>query len=151
MENAEVHQVFSEEMKQPAFIHGDVTIPNIVINSDNLYLVDWDGLTIGSRYNEIAKALLNTSFFNPDHIKETLQGYEEIQSFNSAERLLISALFRLPREAWSAARNIAYGRGPRDIRILERTWDERLKAIRWLDNWALQLPNVKEDILDINK
>jgi Ser/Thr protein kinase RdoA (MazF antagonist) len=132
----EVKQIISEEIKHPALIHGDVTLPNIIINSSGLFLIDWDCLRMGSIYNEIAKTLSNTTCYNPVYIHALLRGYEEIKSLNSAERLLISALFRLPREAWGVARNIVLGRGPRGFRVLEQTWDERLNAIRWLDEWA---------------
>jgi hypothetical protein len=63
-----------------------------------------------------------------------------LKPLKSAERLLISGLFRLPREAWSEARNIVLGRGHRSFRLLKQTWDERLNAINWLDEWARQLP-----------
>jgi Ser/Thr protein kinase RdoA (MazF antagonist) len=128
----------SEEIKHPALIHGDVTRPNIIINSKGLFLIDWDCLRMGSTYNEIVKTLSNTTYYNPILINALLRGYEEIKPLKSAERLLISALFRLPREAWGAARNIARGRGHRSFRVLEQTWEQRLIAIRCLDEWARQ-------------
>jgi Ser/Thr protein kinase RdoA (MazF antagonist) len=136
----EVKQIISEEIKHPALIHGDVTIPNIIINSRGLFLIDWDCLRKGSTYNEMAKALLNTTNYNPVHMEALLRGYEELKPLKSAERLLICGLFRLPREAWSEARNIVLGRGHRSFRLLKQTWDERLKAISWLDEWARKLP-----------
>jgi Ser/Thr protein kinase RdoA (MazF antagonist) len=131
-----VKKILSEEINHPALIHGDVTFPNIIINSSGLFLIDWDSLRMGSTYNEIAKTLLNTTNYNPVHIEALLRGYEEFKPLKSAERLLISGLFRLPREAWSGARNIVLGSGYRGFRLLKQTWDERLKAISWLDDWA---------------
>ena len=139
---SEVKQIISEEINYPSLIHGDVTIPNIIINPNGMFLIDWDCLRMGSTYNEIAKTLLNTTYYNPIHIEALLRGYEEIKPFKSAERLLISALFRLPREAWSEARNIVWGRGQHGFRLLEQTWDERLNAIRWMDEWVRKLPPV---------
>jgi Ser/Thr protein kinase RdoA (MazF antagonist) len=134
----EVKQIMSEEIKHPALIHGDVTRPNIIINSKGLFLIDWDCLRMGSTYNEIVKTLSNTTYYNPILINALLCGYEDIKPLKPAERLLISALFRLPREAWGAARSIAIDRGHRGFRVLEQTWDERLNAIRCLDEWARQ-------------
>jgi Ser/Thr protein kinase RdoA (MazF antagonist) len=135
---SEVKHIVSEEINQPALIHGDVTHPNIIINSKGLYLIDWDWLRMGSTYNEIVKTLANTTYYNPVLINAFLRGYEAIKPLKSAERLLISALFRLPREAWGEARNIALGRGHRSFRVLKETWDQRLNAIRWMDEWARQ-------------
>jgi Ser/Thr protein kinase RdoA (MazF antagonist) len=149
IDTPELKQIISEEINHPALIHGDVTFPNIIINSSGLFLIDWDCLRMGSIYNEIAKTLLNTTCYNPVQINALLQGYEEIKPLNSAERLLISALFRLPREAWYEARNITLGRGNRGFRLLEQTWDERLNAIRWLDEWARQLPPIKDATSEI--
>jgi Ser/Thr protein kinase RdoA (MazF antagonist) len=140
----EVKRIISKERKHPAFIHGDVTIPNIVFNSSGMFLIDWDCLRMGSTYNEIAKTLSNTTYYNPVHIDALLRGYNIIKPLNSAERLLISALFRLPREAWSEAKKIVLNRSHRGFRVLEQTWNDRLNAIRWLDEWARQLPPVTD-------
>jgi Ser/Thr protein kinase RdoA (MazF antagonist) len=149
LSDPEVKQIISNEIKHPAFIHGDVTFPNIIINSSGLFLIDWDSLRKGSTYYEIAKTLANTTCFNPVQIDALLRGYEEIKPLHSAERLLISALFRLPREAWSEARSIALGKGLRGFRVLEQTWDERLKAILWVDGWARKLPLPIENAPDV--
>jgi Ser/Thr protein kinase RdoA (MazF antagonist) len=135
---SEVKQIISKEINHPALIQGDVTHPNIIINSKGLFLIDWDCLRMGSTYNEIVKTLSNTTFYNPILINALLRGYEDIKPLKSAERLLLSALYRLPREAWGTARNIALGRGHRSFRVLEQTWDQRMNAIRWLDEWARQ-------------
>ncbi|SDN58782.1 Phosphotransferase enzyme family protein [Paenibacillus sp. yr247] len=133
---SEVKKILSKEKNHPALIHGDVTIPNIVVNPNGLFLIDWDSLRMGSTYYEIAKTLSNTTFYKPVQISALLRGYEEINPLKSAERLLISALFRLPREAWCEVRNIILGRSQRGFHVLEQTWDERLNAIQILDEWA---------------
>lgn len=132
----DVQKILSREKHYPALIHGDVTLPNIVVNSKGLYLIDWDSLRTGSTYYEIAKTLSNTTFYKPLLISALLRGYEEKKPLNSAERILISALFRLPREAWIVARKLARGSGHRSLRLLEQTWDERLNAIHAVDEWA---------------
>jgi CotS family spore coat protein len=138
VDTSKVKRIIRREVKHPALIHGDVTSPNIIIHSKGLYLIDWDCLRMDSTYNEIAKTLLNTTSYNLSKIQVFLRGYEEIKPLKPAERLLVSALFRLPREAWYVARNVVFGKGQRVFRTLEQTWEERMNAIRWMDEWARQ-------------
>ncbi|HEY2494484.1 MAG TPA: phosphotransferase [Paenibacillus sp.] len=136
MRTSEVRHIIADEPNHPALIHGDVTIPNIVINSKGLFLVDWDCLRKGSIYYEIAKTLSNTTQFNPEFIHGLLRGYVGIHPLKPAERLLISAFFRLPREAWVEAQRISQGRSHRGLALLALTWEGRLNAISLLDAWA---------------
>ncbi|MGF7049521.1 Ser/Thr protein kinase RdoA (MazF antagonist) [Paenibacillus sp. DS2015] len=136
MNTPEVKRILADERNHPALIHGDITIPNVVINSKGLYLVDWDCLRKGSIYYEIAKTLSNTTHYNPVYMQALLRGYVEIRPLNSAERILISAFFRLPREAWIEARRISQGRSQRGLALLALSWDNRLNAIARLDEWA---------------
>jgi Ser/Thr protein kinase RdoA (MazF antagonist) len=132
----EVQRVLSKEKKRSALIHGDVTIPNILVHSSELFLIDWDSLRQGSAYYEIVKTLSNTTYYRPELIDALLRGYEKIKSLSPGERLLISALFRLPREAWNVARNKAYGRKQRGFDIVKGSWNDRLDCIMKLDQWA---------------
>jgi Ser/Thr protein kinase RdoA (MazF antagonist) len=136
LENPEVQHVLSEEKKHPALIHGDVTIPNIVIHPSQLYLIDWDNLRKGSIYYEMAKTLSNTTGFKPEYMDALLQGYEKIKRLSTGERLLISALFRFPLEAWIEARNEAAEGKRRGFNILKKSWNDRLACIAKLDQWA---------------
>lgn len=136
MSTPEVKHIIADERNHPALIHGDVTIPNIVINSRGLFLVDWDCLRKGSIYYEIAKTLSNTTQYNPVLMYALLRAYVEIHPLNSAERRLISAFFRLPREAWVEAQKISRGRSHRGLTLLALTWEDRLNAIARLDEWA---------------
>ncbi|MFD0694208.1 phosphotransferase [Paenibacillus sp. GCM10027628] len=136
IETHDVRRILSHEKNHPALIHGDVTIPNIVINEKGLFLIDWDSLRMGSTYYELAKTLSNTTYYNPDLLSAMLRAYEEVKPLKPAERLLISALFRLPREAWIAVRNLTFGRSQHYFRLLERSWDIRLQAIHTVDEWA---------------
>jgi Ser/Thr protein kinase RdoA (MazF antagonist) len=136
----EVQRVLSEEKKHPALIHGDVTMPNIVVRSSELFLIDWDSLRKGSTYYEMAKTLSNTTYYKPELIDALLRGYEKIKRLSPGERLLISALFRFPREAWNEARNVTHGRKQRGFDILKGSWNERLECIKMLDQWAHSSP-----------
>lgn len=136
LNDPQVKHIISRERRHPTLTHGDVTIPNIVIHPRGLVLIDWDCLRPGSMYYEIAKTLANTTHYKPFLIDAFLQGYEANRPLRSSERLLISALFRLPREAWNAASKIAVGRSPRGLSLLVETWNDRLNAIHHLDDWA---------------
>jgi Ser/Thr protein kinase RdoA (MazF antagonist) len=132
----EVQRVLSKEKRRSGLIHGDVTIPNILVHSSELFLIDWDSLRKGSAYYEMAKTLSNTTQYKPELIYALLRGYEKIKHLSQGERLLISALFRLPREAWKESRNVAYGRKQRGLDILKGSWNDRLDCIMKLDQWA---------------
>lgn len=131
-------QVLRDEIRFPALIHGDVTFPNVIMHSNGIYLIDWDQVRMDSTYYEIAKTLLNTTNFNPLLMGALLQGYELVRPLAAAERTLIGSLFRLPVEAWAAARSAVNGQFQRLSRLLQNTWGERLAAIQWLDEWGRQ-------------
>jgi Ser/Thr protein kinase RdoA (MazF antagonist) len=149
VDKSRVKRIIRREIRHPALIHGDVTTPNVIIHAKGLFLIDWDSLRMDSTYYEIAKTLLNTTAFNLSRMHAFLHGYEEIKPFKSAERLLISALFRLPREAWYAAQYAQDAKGKRVFLVLEQTWEDRMNAIRWMDEWARQSPPVAESTKDI--
>lgn len=136
LHDPQVKHILIRERRHPTLTHGDVTIPNIVIHARGLVLIDWDSLRPGSMYYEIAKTLSNTTHYKPYLIDAFLQGYEATRPLRTPERLLISALFRLPREAWSAARKVNSGRNPRDLTLLAESWNDRMHAIYHLDEWA---------------
>ncbi|WP_088833695.1 phosphotransferase [Paenibacillus tyrfis] len=132
----EVQRLILMEHEHPALIHSDVTFPNVIIRSDGLFLIDWDRVRLGSIYLEIARTLQNTALFEPPRMEALLRGYEQFRPLLPEERLLISAFFRLPVEAWLSANRIAFGRSPSANRVLKKTWRPRLNAIGWMDNWA---------------
>lgn len=136
METPEVQRLLLMEHEHPALIHGDVTFPNVIIRPDRLFLIDWDRVRMGSIYQEVARTLLNTTLFEPLLMEALLRGYEQIKPLRPEERLLISALFRLPREAWSSAKGIALGRSRNVSRLVTRTWGRRLNAVVWMEGWA---------------
>ncbi|GMX65826.1 hypothetical protein Elgi_50970 [Paenibacillus elgii] len=136
METPEIQRLLLMEHEQPALIHGDVTFPNVIIRPDRLFLIDWDRVRMGSIYQEVARTLLNTTLFEPLLMEALLCGYEQFKPLRPEERLLISALFRLPREAWSSAKGIALGRSRNVSRLVTRTWGRRLNAVVWMEGWA---------------
>lgn len=129
-----VAKILSEENLHPALIHGDITMPNILIHSDALYLIDWDLSGPGSTYYEVARTLANVTHFNSAWIQALLEGYEEVRPLQPEERIVIRALFGFPREAWTAALALRSGRAT--FRVVKETWDARLEAIRWMDRWS---------------
>lgn len=137
IKEAAVADLLQDEGSRPALIHGDITSANVIISDDGrLYLIDWDRVRLGSIYVEAARTLANTTQFNPEFIQALLMGYEEVRPLNQTERKLISALFRLPREAWLAAR---FPQGKKCNELIENmtiTWPDRLKAAQWLEEWA---------------
>jgi Ser/Thr protein kinase RdoA (MazF antagonist) len=138
--------------EKSALIHGDVTRPNVIVGANGIYLVDWDLVRRGSVYYEVAKTLNNTTLYSVNNMKAFLTGYEKHQPLVPEERLLISSLFRLPREVWNAARSIRVGKPTALLAILEKTWSERMEAVRWMDNWAKELRDLQEpqELQDVN-
>ncbi|EPY05941.1 hypothetical protein PAALTS15_17831 [Paenibacillus alvei TS-15] len=134
--NMEIQQLLNEETYRPTLIHGDITSPNVIMSPNGLYLIDWDQVRIDSAYYEITKTLFNTTHFNLAHIEALLQGYGQVKPWTPPERLLLSALYRCPLEAWIAARTVSASRSILLQRILARTWNERMAAIQWIDEWA---------------
>jgi len=81
---------------------------------------------------------MNTTRFNPVFIQALLKGYEEIRPLDRTERKMISCLYRLPREAWFAARFPQSVRSRNMLDIMGQTWLLRLKAMDLLDEWENQ-------------
>ncbi|GAA4720364.1 phosphotransferase [Brevibacillus fulvus] len=131
-----IQRLLQAEMARPSFIHGDVTTPNLISTSSGLYLIDWDFAGIGSAYLELVQALTNTADFNIPFLDAILAGYTEVLPLRPDEKLLISALFKLPREAWSVCIRTARKLPPRAFQPLRQTWQNRLKAINWVEEWA---------------
>ncbi|WP_010493079.1 phosphotransferase [Paenibacillus elgii] len=136
IEAPEVRRLILMEHEHPTLIHSDVTFPNVIIRPDRLFLIDWDRVRLGSIYLEIARTLQNTALFEPLLMEAMLRGYEQFKPLLPEERLLISAFFRLPREAWLSAKRIVLGRSQDVNRVLKKTWRPRLNAIVWMDGWA---------------
>ncbi|MCL6444801.1 MAG: phosphotransferase [Alicyclobacillus sp.] len=139
LQDAEVVKSLQAEDGRSTLIHGDVTCPNVIVTDDNVCLIDWDGVGPGSRWNELAKALANTADFDTGRLAAMLRGYAEVRPFTAAERRVVAALFRLPREAWRVARRAKSVRKRQivhDFYVLEKAWQRRLNAVSWIDSWA---------------
>ncbi|MCZ8511021.1 phosphotransferase [Paenibacillus filicis] len=145
LNNPEVRSLLSREARHPALTHGDITVPNVLIRDDHVYFIDWDFLRKSSIYFELAKTLANTASFNPALMQALLQGYETIRPLEPSERRLVCAFFRLPREAWFIVRQIALGHRVTGFQTTRDTWDARLAAVRFLDQWAAKEPEPAPD------
>ncbi|MFC5468812.1 phosphotransferase [Cohnella suwonensis] len=126
--------------EKTSIIHGDVTSPNVIVHTDGVYLVDWERARRGSAYYEVAKTLNNVAAFSVPYMKALLNGYEKHYPLMPEERLIITSLCRLPREAWIVAEQIRSGIRTDMFNVLMETWSKRLEAIRWLDAWASRQP-----------
>jgi Ser/Thr protein kinase RdoA (MazF antagonist) len=137
LKNPEIVGLLRKEMTRPALIHNDITSYNVIISDDGqLFIIDWDRIKPGTIYVDIAAALMNTARYNPVLIHSLLEGYEELHPLDRAERKLISSFYRLPREAWHAARFPHRPRSRTMLDIMEQTWPLRLKAMDFLEAWT---------------
>ncbi|MGO4269321.1 phosphotransferase family protein, partial [Paenibacillus sp. TAF58] len=145
LKSPEIENLLEKESERPTLIHNDITSPNVIISdSGQLFIIDWDRVKVGSIYVDLAKALMNTTQFNPELILALLKGYEERRPLNETERKLISTLYGLPREAWHATRFPNRSRSREMLNILEKTWDPRLKAMDLIDEWTKSIPKENE-------
>jgi hypothetical protein len=119
------------------FVHGDVTSPNIIVVENRIRFIDWERLSTGLGMEELAKTVSNTALFQDDLIKSTLQGYQ-FWSLGKEEKTLFRAFFRIPREALHLIeiiqRRSKHAKLDIAFDIVSKTWDERLQAIRWVEN-----------------
>lgn len=136
LRGSETKEVCRKEIRHPAMIHGDVTVPNVVVAPDGIKLIDWDRIKIGSVYGEIAKTMANTAGFRTDAMSAFLGGYESVRPLSAAECRLITALFRYPREFWFAAREVVLGKKSVYFTNVKGSWEDRRNANEWMDDWA---------------
>ncbi|UUZ84328.1 phosphotransferase [Paenibacillus sp. P26] len=133
----ELRALLRKENRHPALVHGDVTIPNVLVANGRVYLIDWDLMGRGASYYDLVVALTNTAGFSPARIAAFLRGYEQVRPLSRSEKKLVSALYRIPREAWYVCQYAANGlKHGQLLHNLDRTWSQRLEAVRWLDAWA---------------
>lgn len=121
---------------KPVLIHGDVTIPNIINSRKRLYLIDWESCRMGSIYYEIARTLSNTTQFSAVRMNAFLSEYMKYRPLDKQEKMIISALFSLPREVWNLGLQKIRGNTSALYQIVRNSWPERLEAIKWVDHWA---------------
>lgn len=139
LEDPELNDIKAAESIHPVHVHGDVTKFNVVVTPEgSVKLVDWDGLRVGSRWIELVTALSNTAQFDPPAMEALLEGYERVRPLSAPERMLVAAVFSLPREAW-------YARQEKDgavvwndemLDVFAKTWSARLQAVQWMNRWA---------------
>lgn len=134
-----IRSMLREECRHPSLVHGDVTVANTLKSKTRIYLIDWDLMKRGSSYYDLVVALTNTAGFEPSKMAAFLKGYEKVRPLRRREKKLISALYRIPREAWYVCQYAMNGRkyGPL-LNVLNKTWNNRLIAINWIDTWSRQ-------------
>ncbi|AET59907.1 hypothetical protein HPL003_15795 [Paenibacillus terrae HPL-003] len=138
LQDTSIVKLFQKENRSHALIHSDITIPNVMI-SDNgqLKIIDWDRVKVGSVYADLAKALMNTTQFNPEFVQSLLKGYQKRKPLSPTERKMVTALYTLPREAWHAS---LHPNRSRDREILDNwghSWPLRLQIIHILQEWSM--------------
>lgn len=137
LQDTSIAKLLQKENRSPSLIHSDITIPNVIISDHGqLKIIDWDRVKIGSVYADLAKALMNTTQFNPEFVQSLLKGYQKRKPLSRTERKIVAALYKLPREAWHASR---HPNRLRDREILDnwgQSWPLRLHIIHMLQEWV---------------
>ncbi|QDY86177.1 aminoglycoside phosphotransferase family protein [Paenibacillus polymyxa] len=137
LQDASIIRLLRVERRHPSLIHGDITIPNVIISDDGqLKIIDWDRVKIGSVYADLAKALMNTTQFNPEFVQSLLKGYQKRKPLSRTERKIVTALYKLPREAWHASRHPNRSRDREILDNWDQSWPLRLQIIHILQEWT---------------
>lgn len=133
----EMAPVVEKSLQQGRYLHGDVTRPNVLRRRRDVCLIDWEQLKIGCPWLELVKAMANTTEFESRPLLALLRGYERIRPLSCAERRMVAALFHFPREAWLAAGQIcSLRKNLSTFQVLESTWEQRLAAVRVVEDWS---------------
>ncbi|MGG4220314.1 aminoglycoside phosphotransferase family protein [Paenibacillus jamilae] len=137
LQDGSIIRLLRAERRHPSLIHGDITTPNVIISDDgHLKIIDWDRVKIGSVYADLAKALMNTTQFNPEFVQSLLEGYQRRKPLSRTERKIVTALYKLPREAWHASRHLNRSRDREILDNWDQSWPLRLQIIHILQEWA---------------
>ncbi|WP_068503664.1 aminoglycoside phosphotransferase family protein [Paenibacillus kribbensis] len=138
LQDASITRLLQKEKRSPSLIHSDITIPNVIIsNTGQLKIIDWDRVKVGSVYADLAKALMNTTQFNPEFVQSLLKGYQKRKPLSRTERKIVTALYKLPREAWHASRHPIRSRDREILDNWDQSWPLRLQIIHILQEWSM--------------
>lgn len=120
-----------------SLIHGDVTVPNVIIQDNKAVLIDFEQLKYGFSTIELAKVLANTTGFKTKNMRALLKSYEKQFPLTPLERKLLLASYSIPREFYTSIKQAQKKGGtPQIATIFRSSWSERLEAIAWLKNWC---------------
>ncbi|MGG1617546.1 phosphotransferase [Paenibacillus sp. NRS-1782] len=137
LQDTSIVKLLQKENRSPALIHSDITIPNVMISDDSeLKIIDWDRVKVGSVYADLAKALMNTTQFNPKFVQSLLKGYQKRKPLSQTERKMVTALYKLPREAWHASLHPNRSRDREILDNWDQSWPLRLQIIHILQEWV---------------
>lgn len=82
---------------QPAVLHGDVTIPNLLYDKNGARLIDWETVDGGFAAEELAKTALNTCNLSIELVESLLNGYGWLQ-LSPENRAAFLYFLHIPRE-----------------------------------------------------
>ncbi|WP_025681885.1 aminoglycoside phosphotransferase family protein [Paenibacillus maysiensis] len=137
LQGISIVKLLQKENRSPSLIHSDITIPNVIISDDGqLKIIDWDRVKVGSVYVDLAKALMNTTQFNPEFVQSLLKGYQKRKPLSRTERKMVTALYKLPREAWHASLHPNRSRNREILNNWDQSWPLRLQIIHILQEWV---------------
>lgn len=133
-------ELLSERVASP-LVHGDITCNNVIVTpTGDVQIIDWDTVQNGSSWFELVNALSNTTQFEGESMAALLAGYQSRSPLSRQQRALIRALFGLPREVWYVRRMQGGAERWNEelARVVMCTWNDRVRAMQWLDDWVLE-------------
>ncbi|MFD1677534.1 phosphotransferase [Alicyclobacillus fodiniaquatilis] len=78
-------------------VHGDVTVPNVLMNGRTAVLIDWERLSLGFAMEELAKTVMNTCNLSIPHARALLAGYGW-SSLSDDAKAAFGVFLQIPRE-----------------------------------------------------
>lgn len=113
-------------------IHGDVTVPNVLIENEHARLIDWERLRMGFAVEELAKTTMNVCNLSPHMVERLLDGYGMV-TLTRDERRAFQAFLQIPREIiyllLRGNRRLFSATDTSLWRQIIATWEERQRLI----------------------
>lgn len=116
----------------PCLVHGDVTVPNVLIHHNQARLIDWERLGFGIAMEELAKTAMNVCNLSPQMVERLLDGYGK-DSLATREMSVFRAFMRIPREViYLLLRGNRQSISTADTSLWQQiisTWEDRQKLL----------------------
>lgn len=122
---------YERDNKNKVLCHNDLANHNFLIKSDNIYLLDFDYLSIDLRIVDIADLLLKSIknvAFDFDKGMEVLESYNKIYKLNQIDYYMIYIAMSFPRDIYSIINNYYFK---------EKEWDYEV----FLDRFKNKIEN----------